>query len=123
MASKEEFYEGINEDTFAGAEFCRKLYGYCLYDDTFLERVMEKFKTLGRDKFIYVYSTFVQIYTHFQIEEEKEAGRWLVGKTEKEYERKVKEAEWEKKQQERGSLRKMSDQELIMLLKNLTDAT
>ena len=96
MASKEEFYQSINENTFAGADFCRKLYGYCYTDDTFLEKVLDKFKSFGRDKVIYIYSAFVTMYIHFQMEEEKEAAKWLREQIDRDYERKVKQEEWER---------------------------
>ena len=96
MGSKEEFYQSINEDTFAGADFCRKLYGYCYTDDTFLEKVLDKFKSFGRDKFIYIYSTFVQMEIYFQTLEQKEAAGWLAERIDRDYERKVKVAEWKK---------------------------
>ena len=86
MASKEGFYQSINENTFAGADFCRKLYGYCLTDDAFLEKVMDKFKSFGRDKVIYIYSAFVQTYIRFQMEKEKEAAAWLKKQTDRDYE-------------------------------------
>jgi len=98
MASKEEFYQSINEDTFFGADFCRKLYGYCLTDDTFLEKVMEKFKALGRDKVIYIYSLFVRLELHFEMQEQKKATPMVRERIDRNYERKVKEETWKKKQ-------------------------
>ena len=91
MASKEEFYQSISEDTFAGADFCRKLYGYCLTDESFLEKVMEKFKALGRDKVIYIYSLFVRLEIHFQMQEEKKAAPLVRERIDRNYERKVRE--------------------------------
>ena len=112
MASKEEFYQSINEDTYAGADFCRKLYGYCLTDDTFLEKVMEKFKALGRDKVIYIYSAFVTMQLHFEMQEEKKAASWIRERIDRNYEKKVREEAWKKK----TYLRSLSDEELLQLL-------
>lgn len=96
MDSKEEFYQSINEDTFAGADFCRKLYGYCLTDDAFLEKVMEKLKALGRDKVVYIYSAFASTYIHFQMQEEKKVAFWLAERIDRNYERKVKQEAWKR---------------------------
>ena len=117
MASKEEFYQSINEDTFAGADFCRKLYGYCYTDDKFLEKVLDKFKSFGRTRVIYIYSAFVQTYIHFQMEREKEAAKWFRKQTDRDYERRVKEAEWKKK----TYLRSLSDDELRRMLKEMQE--
>lgn len=94
MASKEEFYQSINYDTYAGADFCRKLYGYCLTDDTFLEKVMEQLKALGRDKVIYIYSLFVRLELHFEMQEEKKAAPLVRERIGRDYERKVKQEAW-----------------------------
>ena len=91
--NKEEFYQNINENTFVGADFCRKLYGYCYTDDTFLERVMDKFKSFGRDKVVYIFSTFATLYIHFQMEEKKDIAHWYAAECKKRCEKKEKEGE------------------------------
>lgn len=80
----------------AGADFCRKLYGYCLTDDAFLEKVMEKLKALDRDKVVYIYSAFASTYIHFQMQEEKKAALWLAERIDRNYERKVKQEAWKR---------------------------
>lgn len=98
--NKEEFYQGINKNTFAGADFCQKLYGYCYMDDTFLEKVMDRFKSFGRDKVIYIYSAFVKAYIRFQVEKEREIAHWYSENHEREWEKKQKGSDERRTQRE-----------------------
>lgn len=45
--NKTEFYQNINADTQITEDFCKKLYGYSMYDLNFRRNVIHKLKSLG----------------------------------------------------------------------------
>lgn len=96
--SKEEFYQSLNADTYCGYTWCRRLYGYQITDSAFLERVYARLDELGRDKVKYIYSLFVKLQIVQEMREEHKGGEGMVERIDREYERKVKETEWQKKQ-------------------------
>lgn len=97
--NKEGFLQELNADTWCGYIWCRRLYGYQYTDPDFLRRVYDRLDELGRDKVKYIYALYVKLEIAYQMEQEREAGAWLVEQIDKDYERKVKEAKWQKKRE------------------------
>ena len=95
--SKEQFYQSLNADTWCGWDWCRKLYGYQLTDADFLQRVYARLDELNRGAVKYIYCLYVKTQIAHEIEQQKDAGKWLVEQIDKDYERMVKETEWQKK--------------------------
>lgn len=91
--SKEEFYQSLNADTWCGWDWCRKLYGYQITDSEFLERVFVRLDELNRSRAKTIYGFYYKTQRAYEIEQERDAGAWLVDKTHKDYERKVKECQ------------------------------
>ena len=96
--SKEQFYQDLNADTWCGYDWCRRLYGYQYYDNDFLERVYAKLDALNRGRVKYIYCLFVKTQIAYEMRQTQDAGKWLVEQIDKNYERQVKETEWQKKQ-------------------------
>lgn len=90
--NKEEFYQSITPDTGVGSDFCRRLYGYCMTDDSFLDRVMKKFEEYGRDKVKYIYAAYVKAEIYFWAQEVNAVGapQHVSESINKNYERQVK---------------------------------
>lgn len=80
----------MDENTWCGYIWCRKLYGYQYKDPAFLQRVYARLDELGRDKVKYIYALYVKLEITHQIEQEREAGADMVKQIDKDYERKVK---------------------------------
>ena len=95
--SKEEFYQSLNADTWCGWDWCRKLYGYSVTDQAFLERVFVRLDELKRGRVKTIYGFYYKTQRTYEIEQERDAGAWLVEQTHKDYERKVKELQCQKK--------------------------
>lgn len=86
--SKEEFYQSLTADTWCGWDWCRKLYGYQITDQAFLERVFARLDELNRSRIKTIYGFYYKTQRAYEIERERDAGAWLVDKTHKDYERK-----------------------------------
>ena len=97
VPSKEEFYQGLNADTWCGWDWGRKLYGYQIADPAFLERVFARLDELNRSRVKTIYGSYYKTQRAYEIEQERDAGAWLVEQTHKDYERKVKELQCQKK--------------------------
>ena len=97
VPSKEEFYQGLNADTWCGWDWCRKLYGYQIADPAFLERVFARLDELNRSRVKTIYGSYYKTQRAYEIEQERDAGAWLGEQTHKDYERKVKELQCQKK--------------------------
>ena len=91
--SKEEFYQSLNADTWCGWDWCRKVYGYSITDPVFLNRVFDRLDELKCSRVKTIYGFYYKTQRAYEIEQEREAGEWLVDKTHKDYERKVKECQ------------------------------
>lgn len=94
--SKEQFYQNLNAATYCGWDWCRKLYGYQYTDAAFLERVYARLEELERKRVKYIYALYVKTQIAHEMAQTQEVGKWLVEKTNKNYERKVK--EWQRNQ-------------------------
>ena len=101
--SKEEFYQSLNEDTCCGYTWCRRLYGYQYVEQEFLDRIFARLDELNRGKVKYIYAAYLKFQIAYEIEQEQQAGTWLVGQIDKNYERKVTETEWRKKKRQISS--------------------
>ena len=93
--SKEEFYQSLNADTWCGWDWCRKLYGYQIADPAFLERVFARLDELKRGRVKTIYGFYYKTQRAYEIEQERDAGAWLVDKTHRDYKKEVR--EWQKK--------------------------
>lgn len=89
--SKEQFYQDLNADTFCGFQWCKKLYGYSMYDKSFLERVFARLDELGRDRVKVIYGLFLKWQMADELKADKEAGAYEREMIDKNYERQVKE--------------------------------
>lgn len=98
--SKEEFYQSLTADTYCGWDWCRRLYGYQYTDPDFLKRVFARLEELSRGRVKYIYALYVKLEIAYEIEQEREAGAELVNQIDKDYERKVKETEWQEKKKQ-----------------------
>ena len=118
--NKDEFYQSITPDTSFSSDFCRKLYGYCMTDDTFLEKVMQKFESFGRDKVKFIYAAYVKAEMYFWSQELKDAGvpQYVKEMTDKNYERQVKESQCTESQQMQRYLDHLPTEVLISMLHN-----
>ena len=96
--SKEQFYQSLNADTWCGWDWCRKLYGYQLTDADFLKRVYARLDELNRGAVKYIYGLYFKTQIAHEMKQTQDAGKWLVEQIDKDFERKVKEPEWQKKQ-------------------------
>lgn len=94
--SKEQFFQELNEDTYYGYQWCRKLYGYAWSDPKFLERVYKRLDELGRDKVKYIYWLYFKTQKDYEFEQEKDAAEWLAKQNNRKYERQV--TDWQKKE-------------------------
>lgn len=98
MSKKEEFFQSLNAATWCGWDWCRKVYGYQVTDPDFLKRVYARLEELNRDRVKHIYAFYIKTEIAHQMAQEREAGEWLADKTHKEYERKVKESQCQKKE-------------------------
>lgn len=106
--SKEQFYQSLDVDTWCGWDWCRKLYGYQFTDADFLQRVYARLEELNREKVKYIYAFYVKTQIAHELAYEREAAAWLVAQTDKNYEREVKETEWQKKSKRNASNQALS---------------
>lgn len=97
--NKEQFYQDITADTFCGYQWCKKLYGYSMYDKPFLERVFARLDELGRSRVKVIYAIYFKWQMALELEQDKSAAHWLVERTDKEYERNVKECQKQQKEE------------------------
>lgn len=74
--SKEEFYESITPNTVADETFCKRVYGYSLYDKPFLTRVSEKLKKQGNIKAMRAYNEWLKVYLEKERQQAKEIAQW-----------------------------------------------
>ena len=91
--SKEQFYQDLNENTFCGYTWCRKLYGFQMYDNAFLERIFARLDELGRGRVKSIYGLYLKWEMRHEIEQMKDAGTWLVKRNQEEREREEREYE------------------------------
>ena len=115
---KEEFFQSINKDTFFGYQFCRMLYGYSLYDPPFLDAVLDKFRSYGRGAVEYIYSCYLYCELRAEHEMLQPIGREIAQKIDRDYERRVTKKQWDENQQRKNYVQRLSDEELIQMLRN-----
>lgn len=114
--NKEQFYQNLDENTYCGADWCKKLYAYQMYDNGFLKRIYSRLDELGREKVKYIYGLYVKTEIAREIEQMKGAGKWLAEQTDKNYERMVKDCQ---KNSKKILLTNLSSEELILMLEKL----
>lgn len=91
--SKEQFFQKLNEDTYCGYVWCRKLYDYSMTEPKFLERVYKRLDELGRDNVKYIFGLYFRTQIAYERDQHKDAAKWLADN--KKYERQV--TDWQKK--------------------------
>ena len=104
--SKEQFFQELNEDTFCGYVWCRKLYGYAWSDPKFLERVSQRLDELGRDKVKYIFGLYFRTQKDYELIQQKDAAEWLAKQNNRKYERQV--TDWQKLQSREENMDWMS---------------
>lgn len=94
-----EFYQSLNADTWCGYKWCRRLYcnEITYRGEGLLDRVFARLDELGRGDVKHIYALYEKLQIAHEREVNRLAGKWLSEQINKEYERKVKEAEWQKK--------------------------
>lgn len=108
-----EFYQSLNADTWCGYEWCRRLYcnEITYRGEGLLDRVFARLDELGRGDVKHIYALYEKLQIAHEREVNRLAGKWLSEQINKEYERKVKEAECQKKQ---GKLTKVQVAQQIL---------
>ena len=112
--SKEQFLADLNEETFCGYQWCKKLYGYSICDKDFPERVLSRLDELGRERVRFIYGLFVKWEIAYWLNVDKGCAGGVRERIDKNYERQVKEC--------RKDLHKLSDSELLMKLQETRQA-
>lgn len=96
--NKTEFFRDIDWEAPLSRDFITKLYGYSLCDPALLVDVLAEYEKHGRDRVKYVYRLFVDLEEQQLTQEYQPVAKRLTDQINAEYERKVKEYEWKKKQ-------------------------
>lgn len=89
MSDKEKFLLELDHDIFCGYDWCRHLYAYQYADPAFLERVYARLDELGRCRTKSICALYLRSETEYWSRQEQEAGKWLVKRIDREYERQV----------------------------------
>lgn len=112
--NKAEFFRGIDWEAPLSRDFITQLYGYSMYDKTFLVDVLAEYEKHGRTGVKYIYRLYVNLEERRRRRELKPIARGLVKQIDANFERKVKEYEWKKK----IYLQSLSEEELERMLKS-----
>lgn len=112
--NKTEFFRGIDWEAPLSRDLITKLYGYSMYDNTFLVDVLAEYEKHGRAGVKYVYRLYVNLEEWRRKRELIPIARGLVKQIDANFERKVKEYEWKKK----IYLQSLSEEELERMLKS-----
>ena len=96
--TKEEFKESINHDTAVTFQFCKKLYGYGYYDPEYIQSILDKFDKMGRPFAKYIFGLYLKTELKLEAEMYKDAGQDMPKEIDREYERMVKESQWQTNQ-------------------------
>ncbi|MEY8331446.1 hypothetical protein AALB81_19380 [Lachnospiraceae bacterium 48-33] len=98
--NKQEFFNSVTRDTIADETFCKRVYGYSLYDRPFLSQITSKLIECKNIKAMKAYNEWLKIYLEEERQQAKEVAEWyrkfLNEKSEKE------EREWKKNQTQIG---------------------
>lgn len=95
--NKTEFFRGIDWEAPLSRDLITKLYGYSMYDNTFLVDVLAEYEKHGRAGVKYVYRLYVNLEEQHRKQELKPIARGLVKQIDANFERKVKEYESNKR--------------------------
>ena len=98
MPNKNDFFLSIDRGLKANENFYKKIYGYSVTDSAFRTRVTNKIVEIGRKEVIEEYNLWLSNYLEEVNLSMKEAAIWLRKEIDEEYERRVKEREWEQKE-------------------------
>lgn len=96
--NKQEFFNSVTRDTIADETFCKRVYGYSLYDKPFLSQITSKLIECKNIKVMRAYNEWLKIY----LEEERQQAQkisawyWEILKDK----RKKEKREWKKKETE-----------------------
>ena len=64
MINKKIFFESINKDTIFDSDFYKKVYGYSVYDNEFLDKVSAKLIEIGKKDCIQEYNDWFTNWNH-----------------------------------------------------------
>lgn len=87
MLDKQSFYQSIKETTVFDEEFFKKVYGYSVCDELFLNAVATKLIALGRKEILQAYNEW---FTRWKTEDDKvmkKVAGWYIKECDKEYEK------------------------------------
>ncbi|MEY8331393.1 hypothetical protein AALB81_19085 [Lachnospiraceae bacterium 48-33] len=94
--NKQEFFNSVTRDTIADETFCKRVYGYSLYDKPFLSQITSKLIECKNIKAMKAYNEWLKIYLEEERQQVQEVAIWyqkfLKDRREKE------EREWKKKE-------------------------
>ena len=79
-------------------QFCKKLYGYGYYDREYIQSILDKFDEMGRPFAKYIFGLYLKTELKLEAEMYKEAGQDMPKEIDRNYERMVKESQWQKKE-------------------------
>ena len=97
--TKEEFYAGITPDTQISEEFLMQLHGYSFHDPQFLIEVMAKFDSFGRKHISDIFTVYMYLYKAKKDAELLPAAKWLRETIDREFEKRRKAGEEQRKQE------------------------
>lgn len=90
MPDKQSFYQGINETTIFNDEFFKKVYGYSVYDNAFLDLASSKLISIGKNYAVQAYNEWFDRWQNEDNQILRGVARWYQKKLDNEWEQKQK---------------------------------
>lgn len=112
----------IHPDMHLTKEFLKRIYSFEIDYPGFSEKAIAALEEIGCVRAREHYASWVKEYESRRDTELKEVAHWYRLECEKQWEKRRKEGEGQRKQEEMLNLKQMSNRDLIALLENLTGA-
>jgi hypothetical protein len=90
MPNKQSFFDSISNDTRFNEDFFKKVYGYSIYDDSFLEVVGARLISVGRKDIIHEYNVWLTTWKLKHDNQMKKVARGHIDQLNKQYDQLVK---------------------------------
>lgn len=120
--NKESLLALIHPDMHLTKEFLKRIYSFEIDYPGFSEKAIAALEEIGCVRAREHYASWVKEYESRRDTELKEVAHWYRLECEKQWEKRRKEGEGQRKQEEMLNLKQMSNRDLIALLENLTGA-
>lgn len=120
--NKESLLALIHPDMHLTKEFLKRIYSFEIDYPGFSEKAIAALEEIGCVRAREHYASWVKEYESRRDTELKEVAHWYRLECEKQWEKRRKEGEGQRKQEEMLNLQQMSNRDLIALLENLTGA-